>query len=83
VKFPSGKLPAKHTQYTIDYQFSDGSVRTDIFVEILSPDILMVYHPGEWHFFLVIMLLCDSSFAETLQVHSNITSYWKQDSCIS
>ena len=76
MKFPSGKLP-KYTQYTIDYQFSNGSVRTDIFVEILSPDILLVYHPGEWHIFLVITLLCCNSLAETLQVHSNATSYWK------
>ena len=46
LKFATGTLPKESKKYIIDYQFSDGSVRKDVPVEILGPDVLLVYHPG-------------------------------------
>jgi len=46
LKFAAGTLPQEPTNYVVDYKFSDGSSRHNISVEVLAPDVLLVYHPG-------------------------------------
>ena len=48
LKFAAGTLPKESKRYIIDYQFTDGSVRKDVPVEILGPDVLLVCHPGKY-----------------------------------
>lgn len=72
LKFATGTLPKESKRYTIDYQFADGSVKTNIPVETLGPDVLLVCHPGLYvntygmcKCYKVVCDLCDS-YKETL-----------------
>ena len=46
LRFAAGTLPKEYKRFVVDYQFTDGSVRNDVPVEVLGTDVLLVCHPG-------------------------------------
>ena len=46
LRFAAGTLPKESRRYVVEYQFTDGSVKNNIPVEVLGTDVLLVCHPG-------------------------------------